>query len=454
VVALDLSRHRYRRALLTAGSSVAARAVAIAASLISVPLTLHYLGTTRYGVWMTLSSFGNLLAFADVGVSNGLINAVARASARDDELEVRRYVSSAMVALSAIGACIVVPFLVIGPYLSWAAIFSSGGALAADEIWRAVELFVVCFAVSLPATAIYRVQAALQQGYTAGLWQLAGSLASLVALLVVISLKGGLAALVLSSFGINAAVGALSALWSWTHSLRWTRPGMRYVGLSHLRSLFGTGGYFFVLQITGSLAYSADNIIITQTLGPAAVAGYSVVARIFESIVGIASMFAAPMWPAFADAAAREDHEWAARALKKTLWYTLLGLTMVVVAVVTMSEPLLRAWLGRSVPYSLALFAAYGLWAVTKGVGAPCAAFLNGTGILAQQVWIAGAFAVTSVLARIYAVKALGVAGVPLALTVTYLLCVLVPYALIIPAYLNSKSPTTTPTSNQRVVDA
>jgi O-antigen/teichoic acid export membrane protein len=48
--------------------------------VISVPLTLTYLGSERYGMWMAISSIVALLAFADFGLGNGLVNAIAVAS--------------------------------------------------------------------------------------------------------------------------------------------------------------------------------------------------------------------------------------------------------------------------------------------------------------------------------------------------------------------------------------
>ena len=50
------SLERYRRAGLTTVTSVMAKGVTVATSLITVRLTIHYLGTERYGLWMTITS--------------------------------------------------------------------------------------------------------------------------------------------------------------------------------------------------------------------------------------------------------------------------------------------------------------------------------------------------------------------------------------------------------------
>ena len=61
------SKERYRRVVLSAGSSFVNKGVTILTGLISVPLTVHYLGTERYGLWMTISSTIAFLTFADLG---------------------------------------------------------------------------------------------------------------------------------------------------------------------------------------------------------------------------------------------------------------------------------------------------------------------------------------------------------------------------------------------------
>ena len=48
------ANERHRRAALAVLSSAVARASTIGAAFISVPLTIRYLGTERYGMWMTL----------------------------------------------------------------------------------------------------------------------------------------------------------------------------------------------------------------------------------------------------------------------------------------------------------------------------------------------------------------------------------------------------------------
>src|SRR5579862_3019396 len=86
----DHSRERYRLAGLGMLTAATSKAVSIAASLITVRLTFRYLGAERYGMWVTITSIVMMLNFADLGVNNGLINAIASAYGRNDREAARR----------------------------------------------------------------------------------------------------------------------------------------------------------------------------------------------------------------------------------------------------------------------------------------------------------------------------------------------------------------------------
>jgi len=98
------SDERHRRAILASVSSIFSRAAAIGAAFVSVPFTIKYLGTERYGLWMTVSSISAMLAFSDFGMGNGLLSKVAEASGRNDREAAARAVTSALVMLTAVAA--------------------------------------------------------------------------------------------------------------------------------------------------------------------------------------------------------------------------------------------------------------------------------------------------------------------------------------------------------------
>src|SRR6202042_1779317 len=114
---------RNRRAVLTGSAATLARVVQIGTSLITVPLTLRYLGNERFGLWMTISSVLAMAAFADFGVGNGVLNTVAQAFGEDDSLGVRRAVSSGFAVLSSIAILLLLSFFSIFRLINWGDFF-------------------------------------------------------------------------------------------------------------------------------------------------------------------------------------------------------------------------------------------------------------------------------------------------------------------------------------------
>src|SRR5579871_566674 len=103
----DVSKERYRRAALTGAASIIQRGLTIVISLVSVPLTIHYLGPERYGVWLTISSILVWLALTDFGLAGtALINVISEAHGRDDKRTAQEYVASAVWCLTGIAAAL------------------------------------------------------------------------------------------------------------------------------------------------------------------------------------------------------------------------------------------------------------------------------------------------------------------------------------------------------------
>ncbi len=117
------SRERYRRIGSTAITSMGARGIGIATALISVPLTLRYLGAEEYGLWVTITAVTAFLTFANFGLGNGLVNGVSEAQGRNDREAVRRYVSSAFYMLLGVMTILGLTFAVVYPLVPWPRVF-------------------------------------------------------------------------------------------------------------------------------------------------------------------------------------------------------------------------------------------------------------------------------------------------------------------------------------------
>src|SRR5690606_17696637 len=70
------------------------KGLSIAISLVLVPITIDYINTSRYGIWLTLSSIVAWFSFFNIGLTQGLRNKFAEAKAKGEHELAQIYVST------------------------------------------------------------------------------------------------------------------------------------------------------------------------------------------------------------------------------------------------------------------------------------------------------------------------------------------------------------------------
>jgi O-antigen/teichoic acid export membrane protein len=349
------AQERLRRVALTSGSTFAAKGAQIAAGLISVPLTLHYLGAERYGLWMMISSASVMLRYADFGMGNGLINAVAHAHGAGDERLVRASTSSAFFMLAGIAAALLVLMAIVYPFVNWPAVFNVKSALARVEAGPALALFALCTLASMPLGMVQRVQFGYQEGYESNLWLAAGSILGLAGAIVAIRFRGGLIWLVLALAAGPLLSTALNycVYFGWIRP--WLRPSFSYFNRSLATNLARAGGTFFGIQMVGTLLAPFDNILIGHLLGPVTVAQYAVLQKLASLAYMVPIVILTPLWPAYSEALSRGDVDWVRATFRRTIMFSALTSGAVAAGLIAFGRQLVVLWVGRAIVVPLSI---------------------------------------------------------------------------------------------------
>jgi O-antigen/teichoic acid export membrane protein len=396
---------------MTTVSAGMARVIGMLASLVTVPLTYRYLGPERYGLWMVLISIISVMGFADLGLGNGLINAVSEAYGKDDHHLAREYVTSALVMMLGIAAFFAVAGAIGYPYLPWMRLFNVKSGAVAAEGARAFLVLYAWFVLSIPLGVVTRAQAGLQKGYLPQIIGAAGSILSLLALLVVVALHGSLTWLVFAStFGAIASTVANG--WMLFREHPWLVPAWHAYRRSSASKILRLGLLFFVLQCAMSVGFTSDNIVIAQVLGAAAVAVYAVPQKLFSFISMVVGMGITPLWPAYGEAIARGDVAWVRRVFLGSLWITLAIAVPLCTLLVLAGPWILKVAVGKSLHAPLSLLVVLGLWGVVSAVSAPMGMLLNGAGVLKAQAIIAVVASLINLALSIFLTRLFGVIGV------------------------------------------
>jgi O-antigen/teichoic acid export membrane protein len=427
-----LGAKRNRRAVLNGVAAVSGRLAQITASLITVPLTIRYLGKERFGLWMTISSVLAMAAFADFGIGNGILNSISDAYGKDDRDTIRHVVSSGLVVLSAIGGILLAAFLCLYPFVSWGDFFRVSTPLARAEAGPAIIVFAVCFALNVPLAAVQRVQMGLQESYLIGLWQTFGAAMSLGGVVIGLRMHAGLPMLLAAIAGAPVLAAALNLAQFFEFKERDLRPRWRMVSYKHVRRIAALGGLFFVLQLVVAIAFSADGFIVARWLGAVAVPDYTIPQRMFSLISIVVAMMVSPLWPAYGEAIARGDIRWVQRTLSRSLLLVFAGASVASGALFLLSHRLIFWWVGPHITPSTLLLLGLAVWTVLDCCGSTLSMFLNGATIMRFQIVVASLFGIACVTAKVSLVGRYGIAAVPWSTISTYVLFNVLPSGIYI----------------------
>jgi O-antigen/teichoic acid export membrane protein len=420
---------------MTVLAAVVGRGVTVAITLLTVPLTLGYLGAERYGMWVTASSVIALLGFADLGVGYGLLNAATRSTALGRLDDLRREVSSAFAILLLVAGLLALLYAALEVHIPWPSIFSVSTPPAAAEARPTAAVCIAMFLVSLPVNGATQLRFARQEGYLVHLATSAGGLASVGALLIAIATSQGLPVLALAMGGPPIAASAINGFLLF-RAERSLMPSVALVDLRTGATMVRAGLLFFVLQLSMVVAFSSDSIVVAQVLGASAVPEYAVPFRFFSIPVALTAMALAPLWPAYGEAIARGDVDWVRRTLA-AVTKGAFGFSLVTAVILTLTGGwVIEMWVGGRISPSIPLLIGFGIWMVQSAVGNSIAMLLNGANELRFQAAAAAAMAVLNVVASIWLTQQIGVAGVVWGTVVTYAALVLLPMAFYLPGVL------------------
>lgn len=431
------SSERNRRAFASAVAALALRASSFVLVLVTVPLTLGFLGPVRFGMWMTIASVVALLGATDLGIGNGMLNNVARAFGQGDGAAVRRYLASGLAALAGLSAAFGALFLVVYPIVPWVKLYNiSGDPTAVSEAGPATAAFVATFLLGLPLGLVGQVRFAFQEGFVQSAFAGLGNLTTLVLLVLAIGARASLPILVLAMTAGPIIVAVINLAVLVRLQRPWLMPRRSDVTIEALRSVVGLGLAFMVLQIAYAVAFSSDRLVVAQVVGPVAVADYSVVYRLFSIPAGLAMIGLLPLWPAYREAISRSDIKWVRLTLRRSLLITIVATVPLAVVLSTVGPAIVNVWTQQGLTPAYGLYPALGAFTIAFAVANVFQMVLNGAQAMRFQVSTMVLMAVLNITASIFLTSRIGVAGVALGSLLAVVVVLIVPAAVYVPRLL------------------
>lgn len=403
------------------------RIVAIAVNLVSIPLSIRYLGSERYGAWVTITTVLTILTITDFGLGASLTNALGKAQAAEAHEIGRRHVSSALVTLCAIAIVILGLVTIFSSHIAGFLFPKLQSPVAQAEIVPAVWLALSIFALKLPLIVVARVLAAYHKNALANLWNMIATLGNLVALLAVIWFRGGLPWLVLGSFGLGWLVNLTSAVWLFGFHKPWLRPKLAAVDPAFVRILLSDGWKFFIISVGWMINWQTDALVIAHFLGPSQVTPYAVTFGIFAIASGLPFLAYPSIWPAYTEAFAQGDYGWIRQTLRSNFKFNFLTSLAIGIILVIFAGSIIRLWAGAAAvpPFSVIVWMA--IWRLMFSTLLVGNCLLNATGHLKGMTIYGTITAILNLILSIFLAKIYGIAGVAAGTTIAYAIASYIP---------------------------
>lgn len=377
-------------------------------------------------MWAMISSLFMTLNAADFGIGSGVLNLVAAASGKNDRNLIKRYISSGFFMLLAVGLAVGAIMLACCGIFPMSSIFNVTSEIARREAKSAAAVVALVFGLGLPVMVVLRFQEGLQEGFYTYLAQMAGNVLALGFALLAIKLKLGLPWLVLGLLGGPFLANFGAFVLQFFMFKRWACPSWSKFQGDTTRGLLRTGGLFFLLNMLTLVGTQAlDPFVISHVLGPVEgarqVTAYSVIQRLSQIAFVYWALIQA-LWPAYAEAIARQDFAWVRKTILRSIRLSLVVGSSIGLLLAICGNWLIRMWVGPVLEASecRGLLLSFAVYMALFSVAGTVAVIINGAHWLREQLVCLAVTTPVALFLKIVLCRRWGASGVVWASTLAF----------------------------------
>jgi len=323
------------------------KGISISIGLIAVPLTIHYLNPSQYGIWLTLSSIIAWVSFFDIGFTHGLRNKFAEANAKGDIELARIYVSTAYFYISVIFISLWILLIISNQFISWHSLLNLPQAIE-KELSRLTTIIFTYFCSQFIFRVINTILIANQEPAKASLLEMLGQLFSFVLIFCLTRFtQGSLLYLGLAAGLAPTAVSIIANIYFFNTKYKPFKPSLKFVKKKYAKDIIKLGGKFFVLQIAVMVQFESSLFFIARYFNTTEVTAYNIAYKYFFTLQMLFLILLSPFWSGVTYAYNSGDYDWIKNAVKK---YLLLLIPFVIVGIIMVifSERVYELWLGKN----------------------------------------------------------------------------------------------------------
>ncbi|WP_307758057.1 oligosaccharide flippase family protein [uncultured Mediterranea sp.] len=318
-------------------------------SFLYVPLLIHQLDTTNYGIWLTLTSIISWCSFLDIGLGHGLRNLLAKAIAQNEQKRIKSLVGTSYAILGCVIIILIPLTLIIFPLFNWARILNAPDSMNKELLYLAI-IVTICFFLQFVLNLIKSILFAIQKPALSSFITFISQFTAFL-IVYILSLQQTNYSLITYG-GIISLVPVITTLLNTIQLFRTKLKSMSFsikdIDFSLTSSLFNLGIKFFFIQLTAIMLFQTNNIILTHVAGPEKVTDFNISYKYIGITSMIFTIIITPIWSATTDAYYRKDYDWIKQTIKRLKKIFLL-MTISGILLVLISKWIYHIWIGNQI---------------------------------------------------------------------------------------------------------
>lgn len=319
-------------------------AVNAVVTLLLTPYVLHELGVARYGIWILTGTLIGYYGFLDLGFRAGVTQYLTRYLAVQDHEKASDCISTAVVALAALGTTMV--FLTVGAAFAAPYFFTFPPEMQHEAFW-CILIFGVCTVVQCVLSPFSGIFWALQRF----------DLSNLIAIVTRLLSAGAIVAALKSGYGLIGVSVAFCGITALDYIVRayvsrrlapQLRISWRRANKERLREVCSFGGWYFLQSVNHFVYHYIPSMLIGLFMPIAAVGHYALAFGLSRQINSVLSPIPQVMYPAAAAEHAKNDMHALERLYHQGSRLMMLLMVPAVLGAYFWAEDFYRLWIGPS----------------------------------------------------------------------------------------------------------
>lgn len=416
-----------------------ARAASFSASFFLVSSVYRSVGGGGYELYAVATTISGLLPFMDLGLGFGMVTRLTQVAATNNVEASRKVVSTSFTILSCLSALVLSFVLLASPLFSWGTLLG----VHSQDADTAVLIVLTGIAASLTSGVGSRVLFALQKAHVGYGWDIASAVLVLLSSAVGPFIGAGALFYIAAVTWSPVLVGLLQTGWVLSRAHPELRPSRRSFCRTEIKPLMRLGGVYSYSGLAVALGVQGNLLVLSHLATSQDVVAYSLAVRLASIFFVFASVMLTPLWPAFGQAVATEDHPWIRKTLISASALVVSGTILFIIFMAVAGQTVVKIWVGDDGGVSKTLLAAVALATGVRVTLLPLNMLLNGAAINRLQVGATTAMIIVTLPITVALTPEIGALGPAVGTIVGTTVGLLVPYSIYVrKVYLRSDSTT------------